>query len=167
MQKWPKWALLAYSIRVHSNSICEHLVSPFMAMRLFLQVHINFCAHLHTHLIPTHVPLQLQLKEQVKSWANFNHNKFCRVIKKKKIYEKLSVFFFFYFHIISRRNWSAWWTSNYCPHGFDFVLGCRTMGTSVIGLLELSEFKTAAFNCMWAWQSISLHKSGVYSKINK
>lgn len=66
-----------------------------MAMRLFLQVHINFCAHLHTHLIPTHVPLQLQLKEQVKSWANFNHNKFCRVIKKKKIYEKLSGFFFF------------------------------------------------------------------------
>lgn len=140
MQKWPKWALLAYSIRAHSNSICEHLVSPFMAMRLFLQVHINFCAHLHTHLIPTHMPLQLQLTEQVKSWANFNHNKLCRVVKKKNLWETFIFFFLatpFQEEIVSLVNlqplpsWFRFWMQNN-RHECHWTFGAlRVQGSSI------------------------------------
>lgn len=42
------------------------------------------------------MPLQLQLKEQVKSLGNCNHNKVCTVIffKKNNTYEKTFFFFF-------------------------------------------------------------------------
>lgn len=43
----------------------------FYGEKTFLQVHINFCAHLCIHLIPTRIPLQLKLTE-VKSLSGFN-----------------------------------------------------------------------------------------------
>lgn len=51
------------------------------------------------------MPLQLQLKEQVKSLGNCNHNKVCKVIffKKNNTYEK-TFFFFFTPYTISRKN---------------------------------------------------------------
>lgn len=41
------------------------------------------------------MPLQLQLKEQVKSLGNCNHNKVCMVIFFKKIIPMKKLFFFF------------------------------------------------------------------------